>query len=64
MNPRIHYGLVLALGIAGVQACDTNEGPAGELEEAGEAVEETVEEAGDEIEDAGDEIEDAADEAQ
>jgi hypothetical protein len=48
---KLYFLLLLATGMFGLQACDTNEGP---LEEAGEEIDEAAEEIGDEIDDATD----------
>ena len=46
---KLYFLMLLATGLFGLQACDTDEGP---LEEAGEAIDEAGEEIADEIDDA------------
>ena len=52
--------LALSAAIAGLAACQKEEGPA---ERAGKAMDNAVQKAGDQIEKAGEKIQDAADEA-
>jgi len=52
--------LVLGAAIAGLSACQKEEGPA---ERAGKAMDNAVKNAGEQIEKAGEKIQDAADEA-
>ena len=48
---KLYLLTFMMLGLFGLQACDTNEGP---LEEAGEEIDDAADDIGDEVDDAFD----------